>query len=94
MVHKTYNICDYDLWDFIADNLPNYHQRDDVLYNDIVSRYVNGEDLDEKDLAMMKETFKSYTEAEKWLDNDIDRLFLEAFEEAYKNGDVYSITMK
>lgn len=89
---KSYG--EYDEWNFIEDNLPNYHQRDDVLYNDIVSRYVNGEELDEGDLAQMKADFPSVESAEKWLDTDIRRLFLEAVESAYDKGLICGITVE
>ena len=90
---KTYKINEYDEWNFISDNLPNYHQRDDVLYNDIVSRYVNGEEIDESDMELMKSRFNSVEEAEEWLDNDCKRLFIEAVEAAYDNNKIATITV-
>lgn len=91
---KTYKINGYDEWTFIEENLPDYHRRDDVLYNDIVSRYVNGEELDDGDLAMVRGDFASVKEAEEWLDDDIKRLFLEAFKHAYEDGRVETITLE
>ena len=89
---RVYNIEEYDLWKFIEENLPNYHQRDDVLYNDIVSRYVNGEDLSDSDYKMMCEHFGvNYDAAEQWLENDIKRLFLEAVEASYDNQSLRKI---
>lgn len=90
---KSYLLGEYDEWTFIEDNLPNYHQRDDVLYNDIVSRYVNGEELSEDDLAQMKSDFPSVESAEKWLDADIRRLFLEAVEAAYNEKRIMGIEL-
>lgn len=90
---KSYLLGEYDEWAFIEDNLPNYHQRDDVLYNDIVSRYVNGEELSEDDLAQMKSDFPSVEDAEKWLDADIRRLFLEAVEVAYNENRIMGIEL-
>ena len=90
---KTYKINEYDEWNFIEENLPNYHQRDDILYNDIVSRYVNGEEIDENDMELMKCRFNSVEEAEKWLDKDIKRLFLEAVEAAYDSHKIATITV-
>ena len=81
-----YDFDDFGEWPFITDNLPNYYTRDDVLYNDIVAKYVNGEELDEDDIVLMHNDFKSVEDAEKWLDADIKRLFLESVEAAYKNG--------
>ena len=90
---KTYSISEYDEWKFIEDNLPCYHQRDDVLHNDIVSRYVNGEDLSDKDAADMAFEFDSIEAAEKWLDNDIKRLFIESVATAFERGEIESITI-
>ena len=88
---NSYAISEYDEWSFIEEFLPDYHRRDDVLYNDIVTRYVDGEDLDESDLEMMKETFPNVKDAEKWLDDDIRRLFLEAVANAYDEGAIEDI---
>ena len=93
MERKNYSISGYDEWKFIEENLPNYHRRDDVLHNDIVSRYVNGEDLDDEDRATMAFEFDSIDDAEKWLDDDIKRLFLEAVEAAYDNHTLDEITI-
>ena len=94
-MEKTYNIGDYDTWRFIEENLPNYHQRDDVLYNDLVSRYVNGEDMDENDFEMINNHFGGKVDvAEKWLDADIKRLFLEAVEAAFDSDNISTITIK
>ena len=90
---KTYKINEYDEWNFIEENLPNYHQRDDILYNDIVSRYVNGEEISESDMELMKSRFNSVEEAEEWLDKDCKRLFLEAVEAAYDNNKITTITV-
>lgn len=91
---KTYNVKDYDEWTFIEENLPDYHRRDDVLYNDIVTRFVNGEDLEEADRYEMEATFSTRKEAEEWLDKDIKRLFIEAFANAYEGGRVITITLE
>lgn len=86
-----FDFQDFGEWSFIEHNLPNYHQRDDILYHDIVSRYVNGEDLDAGDLEQMQAEFISVEAAEKWLDADYRRLFLEAIEVAYNNGTIIAI---
>ena len=92
MKEKTYNIGEYDTWEFIEDNLPNYHQRDDVLHNDLVSRFVNCEDMEEADYKMVHEEFEgNILAAEDWLDKDIKRLFLEAVEAAYDNQSLRKI---
>lgn len=93
MSKKTYRINEYDDWSFIEENLPNYERRSDVLYNDIVCRYVNGEELDSDDAEMMQRDFSSVEEAEKWLDKDCKRLFLEAVEAAFDGGRIVKITV-
>lgn len=92
MRKKTYRINEYEDWLFIEENLPNYESRNDILYNDIVSRYVNGEEIDSHDAEMMKNDFSSFEEAAKWLDKDIKRLFLEAVEAVYEEGRLEAIT--
>ena len=92
MRKKTYRINEYEDWLFIEENLPNYESRDDILYNDIVSRYVNGEEIDDHDAEMMKNDFSSFEEAAKWLDKDTKRLFLEAVEAVYEEGRLEAIT--
>ena len=92
MRKKTYRINEYEDWLFIEENLPNYESRNDILYNDIVSRYVNGEEIDSHDAEMMKNDFSSFEEAAKWLDKDTKRLFLEAVEAVYEEGRLEAIT--
>ena len=92
MRKKTYRINEYEDWLFIEENLPNYESRNDILYNDIVSRYVNGEEIDDHDAEMMKNDFSSFEEAVKWLDKDTKRLFLEAVEAVYEEGRLEAIT--
>lgn len=92
MGKKTYRINEYDDWNFIEENLPNYDSRDDVLYNDIVTRYVNGEEIDDDDMEMMQEAFSSIEEAEKWLAKDDKRLFLEAVDTVLVEDRLETIT--
>ena len=90
---KTYKINEYDEWKFIEENLPNYHQRNDILYNDIVCRYVNGEEIDAQDLEMMKRHFKTVKDAEKWLDRDYRRLFFETIHHVYDSHKIATVTV-
>ena len=92
MREKTYRINECEDWLFIEQNLPNYESRNDILYNDIVNRYVNGEEIDSHDAEMMQNDFSSFEEAEKWLDKDFKRLFLEAVEAVLEEGRLEAIT--
>ena len=92
MRKKTYRINECEDWLFIEQNLPNYESRNDILYNDIVNRYVSGEEIDSHDAEMMQNDFSSFEEAEKWLDKDFKRLFLEAVEAVLEEGRLEAIT--
>ena len=46
------------MWDFIANYLPNYSSRDDVLRDDILFRYINSEDVCDEDLQWIEDDFK------------------------------------
>lgn len=46
-----------NFWRFIEDYLPNYSSRDDVLCDDILTRYMEGEDVCEEDLAWIGDEF-------------------------------------
>lgn len=92
MREKTYRINECEDWLFIEQNLPNYESRNDILYNDIVNRYVSGEEIDSHDAEMMQNDFSSFEEAEKWLDKDFKRLFLEAVEAVLEEGRLEAIT--
>lgn len=44
-------------WRFIEEYLPNYSSRDDVLWDDILFRYIEGEHVCEDDLKWIERTF-------------------------------------
>lgn len=44
-------------WRFIENNLPNYYSRDDVLRDDILSRYVGGDDVCDEDMQWIQAEF-------------------------------------
>jgi len=46
-------------WRFIEEYLPNYYSRDDVLRSDILLRFVDDEEVYEKDLVWIAEEFNS-----------------------------------
>lgn len=41
-------------WRFIEEFLPNYYSRDDVLLDDILYRYVNGDDVCNEDMQWIR----------------------------------------
>lgn len=45
-------------WLFIEENLPSYSSRDDVLYYDILFRYIDGDDVCEEDVEWIENDFK------------------------------------
>ena len=45
------------MWRFIENYLPNYSSRDDVLLDDILLRYIEGDDVCEDDLKWIEEEF-------------------------------------
>ena len=49
----------YDSWRFIEDYRPNYYHRDDVLYDDILLRFVEDDEVCEEDLQWIEEEFNS-----------------------------------
>ena len=46
--------CRSMYWPFIEKNLPNYYRRDDVLYSDILMRYLSDEEVCETDLKWIR----------------------------------------
>lgn len=53
MDHKFYS----DLWSFIAEYLPNYSSRNDVLESDILRRFLDDEDLCYDDFLMIHDEY-------------------------------------
>jgi hypothetical protein len=43
-----------DYWQSIQDYLPKYDSRDDVFHNDIMCKYLDGEDVSAKDIANIR----------------------------------------
>ncbi len=44
-------------WQFIETYLPNYYSRDDVLWDDILNRYLYGEEVCERDMKWIEEEY-------------------------------------
>lgn len=52
---KMYN----KFWEFIEEYLPNYDRRDDVLYDDILLRFVTDDEVSEDDMEWIERDFHS-----------------------------------
>lgn len=48
-----------EVWDFIERFLPDYYHRDDILHHDILTRYVDKEEVCESDLQWIHEDYGS-----------------------------------
>ncbi len=46
-----------EMWQFIESYLPNYYFRDDVLQDDILYRYLEGDDVCNEDINWIKTEF-------------------------------------
>lgn len=46
-----------NFWRFIESYLPNYSSRDDVLYDDILTRFIENEEVCEEDMKQISEDF-------------------------------------
>ncbi|MBP5703619.1 MAG: hypothetical protein J6X12_02835 [Paludibacteraceae bacterium] len=51
--NSSYNV----FWQFIEDYLPNYSSRDDVLWDDILSRFLEDDEVCESDMRIIEEVF-------------------------------------
>lgn len=82
MCNKTYS----ELWDFIEANLPCYYTRDDVLYSDILLRYICDEEVYEKDLVWIEREYDNDKEAiKKELIRLESQFAAESIENYYRN---------
>ena len=66
-----------DYWQVIENYLPKYDSRDDVLENDILSRYTTDQEVCKSDLQWIKESFE---DPQKVLNELNIQLYMEAFE--------------
>lgn len=74
---KTYQELPNNYWNFIEKYLPNYTRRNDVLESDILTRYVENEEVDEDDLEWLPENKE---EARKQLEELDVELYNESVE--------------
>ncbi|MEI6646835.1 MAG: 6-phospho-beta-glucosidase [bacterium] len=81
-------------WPFIEQYLPGYYSCDEVLHSDILTRYLDGEEVLEGDLNWISELGTREDVVAELIDID-SWLFQEALEaylqERYKGGEVREI---
>ena len=68
-------------WHFIEDYLPNYSSRDDILRNDILFRYIDGDYVSEEDMQWIQAEFNG---DKKLVKEELVRLEKGFFEESLK----------
>lgn len=72
-------------WQFIEDYLPNYYSREDVLWSDILIRFIENEELDDSDLLRIEnEIGLSKKVVLREFKKNNKKLLLEAFDEYFK----------
>lgn len=67
-----------DYWQFICDYMPGYYNDDRVLQDDILTRYVKGEDVCDDDIEWIEKTFPT----NKDIIDELARLEAEFLDEA------------
>ena len=74
----------YGYWDTVAEYLPHYHTRNDVLLSDILVRYIDDEEVCESDLKMIESEYGTDKQAVKEALFRLDsRLIIEAMRVMY-----------
>lgn len=68
-------------WHFIEDYLPNYSSRDDILRDDILFRYIDGDYVSEEDMQWIQSEFNG---DKKLVKEELVRLEKGFFEESLK----------
>jgi len=68
-------------WPFIEQYLPDYYRRDDVLHSDILTRYLDGEEVSEEDLPWIAQLGTRDDVVTELI--DVDSYLLEEALEAY-----------
>jgi hypothetical protein len=71
----------FSYWSFIENHLPDYSSRDDVLHSDILTRYLDGEEVSEEDLPWIAKLGTREDVVAELI--DIDSHLLEEALEAY-----------
>lgn len=87
-MNNTENSSSYydHFWHFVENNLPDYHHRDDVLADDILFRYLDGDDVDVDDLEWIARDFGNDREkVRQYLVDQESRFAREALEAYFTN---------
>ena len=71
-------------WRFIEDNLPNYYHRDDVLRDNILYSFLEGEEVCDDDLEWIEEEFHS---DKKMIAEELRRMEAGFLSEALESAD-------
>lgn len=79
---KQEKITDSSYWDFVMEYLPCFSSDNRVLWSDILSRYLVGEEVDESDLRYIFENFKNRDEVVEELKR-IDKILIGEAIDAY-----------
>lgn len=87
---KTFQELPKDYWDVIGKYLPNYYRSNAVLHSDILTRYVEGEEVNEEDLEWLP---SDKDEARKQLEELDLRLYNEAVEEWERRNGAFASTL-
>ncbi len=82
---KTYLSLPNDYWQLVCEYLPNYYRRDDVLRSDILTRYINGEEISDDDLRSLPEDKAEAVRMSEELDLALYNEAVEAYNEKMKS---------
>lgn len=74
-----------DYWMFVGEHLPNFYRRDDVLLSDILTRYINGEEISDDDLRSLPEDKAEAGRMSEELDLALYNEAVEAYNEKMKS---------
>lgn len=76
---------DWDWWAFIEKWMPGYSSNQDVYADDVLTRYVDGEDVDEDDMRRIEARFADCAAIYDALEDMEVRFFREALHAYYQS---------
>ncbi len=82
-INKSKKFFSATLWAFVQSFMPNYSSRDEVLEDDMLIKYLEGEDLDEDDLQLIKDEYDNDREKVKERVIELESKFAKEAIEAY-----------